>query len=266
MNFLQKSVGVFLNRYPNNFIEAGLQTDSSNPYMKYVARNGAGRRFVIADIHGCYKTFKALLHKIDLQKEDQLFLLGDYIDKGPNSSGVLNTILALQKNDFQVYPIRGNHEELLLNHQALLSQDDFNQLNLNWVLEKNGTADLLGPHGNIRKRYLELIHEMPYFIELDDFLLVHAGFNFEAKKPFFDTQNMLWMRNFETPSEKVTKTIIHGDSNSDYYAICDKIENGSKIIPLDNNCLENGSDDRFGSLLALNLDTMELTSQENVEL
>ena len=42
-------------------------------------------KYAISDIHGCLKSFQALLEKIDLKKEDELFLLGDYIDRGPDS-------------------------------------------------------------------------------------------------------------------------------------------------------------------------------------
>ncbi len=53
------------------------------------------KRYVIADIHGCTKTFHALLEKISLQKADQLFLLGDYIDKGKDGAGVIDKIISL---------------------------------------------------------------------------------------------------------------------------------------------------------------------------
>ena len=46
-------------------------------------------------------------------KNDQLFLLGDYIDRGQDSKGVIDYIIELQK-EFQVFPIRGNHEENIL--------------------------------------------------------------------------------------------------------------------------------------------------------
>jgi len=50
------------------------------------------KKFAISDIHGCAKTFKALLKKINFSKEDELYLLGDYIDRGPDSKGVIDYI------------------------------------------------------------------------------------------------------------------------------------------------------------------------------
>lgn len=49
-------------------------------------------RYAISDIHGCAKTFKNLLRRISFSKEDVLYLLGDYIDRGPDSKGVIDHI------------------------------------------------------------------------------------------------------------------------------------------------------------------------------
>ncbi len=47
-----------------------------------------GQRWVISDIHGYAQTFQTLVReKIKLTRNDQLFLLGDYIDRGPDSVG-----------------------------------------------------------------------------------------------------------------------------------------------------------------------------------
>jgi len=49
-------------------------------------------RFTISDIHGCAETFKKLLNRISFSKEDVLYLSGDYIDRGPDSKGVIDHI------------------------------------------------------------------------------------------------------------------------------------------------------------------------------
>lgn len=48
------------------------------------------RSIAIADIHGCYRTFLRLLEQIGLGRQDNLYLLGDYIDRGPDSKGVID--------------------------------------------------------------------------------------------------------------------------------------------------------------------------------
>lgn len=73
----------------------------------------SGRTIAIGDIHGCLQAFEALLQAIAPQPEDQLVLLGDFIDRGPNSWGVVERILKLQ-DQCHLVSLRGNHEEMLL--------------------------------------------------------------------------------------------------------------------------------------------------------
>ncbi len=73
------------------------------------------RKILVGDIHGCLATFECLLEQININIElDSLYLLGDYIDRGPNSKGVIDKILSLTKEGFNIKPIRGNHEQMLL--------------------------------------------------------------------------------------------------------------------------------------------------------
>lgn len=56
-----------------------------NYSVRKVEKKKEGRRIAIGDVHGCYYTLKRLLEdKVEVTKEDQIFLLGDIIDKGIN--------------------------------------------------------------------------------------------------------------------------------------------------------------------------------------
>ncbi len=73
------------------------------------------RLFAIGDIHGCFDSLKELVeNKIQLQKDDKLILLGDYIDRGDKSKEVVDYIIGLLENGFDVIPLMGNHEAMLL--------------------------------------------------------------------------------------------------------------------------------------------------------
>ena len=73
------------------------------------------RRIVIGDIHGCNKTFKKLLFEVlAISSEDKIYVLGDFVDRGPDSIGVINTILELKENAYHIYCLRGNHEQLMI--------------------------------------------------------------------------------------------------------------------------------------------------------
>mgnify|MGYP003329147109 CR=1 FL=1 len=72
-----------------------------------------GRIFAIGDIHGCRIEFEHLLEKLELEAEDQVILLGDLINRGPDSAGVLRVAQELPNCRCLI----GNHELRLLNYR-----------------------------------------------------------------------------------------------------------------------------------------------------
>ena len=75
--------------------------------------------YVISDIHGCYKEFKALLKKIKFSPADTLFVLGDMVDRGADPIGVLK-LMASYPN---IYPLAGNHEFIMMSILPKLMQE-----------------------------------------------------------------------------------------------------------------------------------------------
>jgi Calcineurin-like phosphoesterase len=71
------------------------------------------RTLAIGDIHGCRRALTTLLHAVKPTKKDQVIFLGDYVDRGPDSPGVINTLLSLQSRSKTVF-LRGNHEAMML--------------------------------------------------------------------------------------------------------------------------------------------------------
>ena len=73
------------------------------------------RKIIIGDVHGCLDELKALINQLELNSGDSLFFIGDLIDKGPDSVGVVKYVFELSK----IYPvvlILGNHEEKFLRY------------------------------------------------------------------------------------------------------------------------------------------------------
>ena len=62
-------------------------------------------KFVIGDIQGCYKEFKALLKLIDPKKENKVFCVGDLVNRGPDSEKVVDFIL-----ENNIKSVLGNHD------------------------------------------------------------------------------------------------------------------------------------------------------------
>lgn len=73
----------------------------------------AKRTFAIGDVHGCLDALVELIHAINPQANDTIITLGDYVDRGPNSSDVLEFLISLSHH-CTLIPILGNHEEMML--------------------------------------------------------------------------------------------------------------------------------------------------------
>jgi len=225
------------------------------------------RKFVIPDIHGCSKTFKKLLEKINLQKDDMLYLLGDYIDRGPDSGGVLDYIIELKNNNYSVFAIQGNHERNLLETHLTYERKMFRL----FVQKMNKSHNILDDFDNIKTQYNELIKSLPIYYEVDNYFLVHAGINFKSENPMEDIDGMLNIRFFEeyVPVD-FPRTIIHGHNPTYLNDIKLAIEKRAKIIPLDNGCVYSKKHrfydyTQLGCLCCLELNSWELILQTNCE-
>ena len=72
------------------------------------------RLLAIGDIHGCLLMFDDLLAIVKPTPEDVVVTLGDYVDRGPDSRGVLNRLIELKKSGTRLVCLRGNHEIMML--------------------------------------------------------------------------------------------------------------------------------------------------------
>lgn len=219
------------------------------------------RRFAIPDIHGCARTFSALLHEVlKIRTSDILYLLGDYTDRGPRSKEVIDQIFALQSEGFPVYPIRGNHDDMLL--RACGNIDYFRV----WILNGGrATLDSFGVEDpcEIPLTFRKFFDALPFYLELDDFILVHAGLNFRGDDPFRDKEAMLWTRSQEIHGELIGhKKVITGHTPVSRETIKQSISSG--LIPLDNGCVY-ATIAQLGTLAALDLDTHSLYFQKNID-
>ena len=70
--------------------------------------------YIMSDIHGLYSRYTAMLKKIDLQDEDKLYVLGDVIDRGPQSFEILEDIMNRKNTEMFL----GNHEHMMLTSEV----------------------------------------------------------------------------------------------------------------------------------------------------
>ena len=86
------------------------------------ANEVAGRTIAIGDIHGCSEALRTLLKAIVPRQKDTVVTLGNVIDQGPDSNGVILLLLSLVGR-CKLVPLKGHHEEMFL--AALEGHDDF---------------------------------------------------------------------------------------------------------------------------------------------
>ncbi len=82
------------------------------------------RTLAIGDIHGCLTAFDTLLAAVDLQPDDTLVALGDYIDRGPDSRGVIERLIGLA-DSCNLITLRGNHEQMMMEARDSEQRFDF---------------------------------------------------------------------------------------------------------------------------------------------
>src|ERR1051325_7188753 len=148
-------------------------------------------RYVIGDIHGCIDELRRLVEPLPLRSGDSLIFLGDYIDRGPDSAGVVAYLIALQSElrEISLVFLKGNHEDMLLSYLGLAGQhgDMFLINGGEATLASYGLFEAVAAEGAlsaIPPEHLMLYRTLERFYVMDPFLCVHAGIH--PQKPLAD--------------------------------------------------------------------------------
>lgn len=155
------------------------------------------RTIAIGDIHGCLRAFDALLAAIDLQKTDILVPVGDYIDRGPDSKGVIDRLIELREQT-QLFPLMGNHEEMML---SVLDRrrEPFGWLNHGGhnTMESYGFAGDLSVIPASHREFLESL--LPYY-ESPTHIIVHANYDSQMRMENQSADLLRWVKiSHQTP-------------------------------------------------------------------
>jgi serine/threonine protein phosphatase 1 len=218
------------------------------------------RIFAIGDIHGCYKTFKKLLlDKIKIIKSDTIYCVGDYIDRGEDSKGVIDFILDLRSQEYKIHTLRGNHEQMLLDSISDEFETD------TWL--RNGGSDTLRSFGiqslhELQATYLFFFKETKYYFKIKDYIIVHAGLNFNRENILADKSAMLWARYFD-PMQPALKdqVLIHGHTPKPLDYILNQKGN---CLDIDGGCVYTKIKN-LGKLVAYDLNEKKYIVQDNCE-
>jgi serine/threonine protein phosphatase 1 len=166
----------------------------------------ASRTFAIGDIHGCDLALKTLCEGLELMPDDRLILLGDLVDRGPNSRGVIEYSISLRERCELIWLI-GNHEEVML--ESFESRQMFE----NWVMigGKQTLESYDRDLNNIPPEHRKFLSAGKNYFETETEIFVHA--NLEPGVPL-EQQTGDWLRwrhlsEWECPHES-GKRIICG--------------------------------------------------------
>lgn len=165
--------------------------------------------FAIGDVHGHHlKLTRVMEHcrawaEAKGERHVSFVLLGDYVDRGPDSAGILAWLAARPAN---VHAIAGNHEDMMLH--AVEGGDSL----IRWLA--NGGSDTLRSYGvadllEIPRSHLDLVASLPLFLDDGVRLFVHAGIdtrNPEAR----DQEILLWTRKHPPDDAALPRFIVHG--------------------------------------------------------
>ncbi len=174
--------------------------------------NSGKKFFVISDIHGCLDKLERLIeHLRDDIKERTVIFLGDYIDRGPDSCGVVEFVMELKKNT-DVVLLKGNHEKMLLEFLAGLNQFVY--------LENGGDLTLASYYKKYRLRegeiivpseHVEFFNSLELYYESDQYIFVHAGLRDGVDLRGQKEEDLLWIREeFIYSAYDFGKTVIFG--------------------------------------------------------
>lgn len=192
--------------------------------------------YAIGDIHGYDAAFERLIDRIRNDAEaigerPRIVTLGDYVDRGPDSRGVLDRILKLEQAEWcDLVAIKGNHEDAVL---RFLDEPEYGRTwgywgggrtmanygidmpGLNdseWAWE--GTSAAFGRA--IDPAHLALLERLPPIAIIDDYLFVHGGVDPDRPLAEQDAETFMYMRGRFLKAEKACDyVVVHGHTPED---------------------------------------------------
>ncbi|MFQ3652059.1 MAG: metallophosphoesterase family protein, partial [Gemmataceae bacterium] len=172
------------------------------------------RTLVIGDIHGYRGTLETLLEAVAPTADDRLITLGDYVDRGPDSRGVLERLITLQEQGL-LTPLLGNHDEMML--QALNGDPRHARAwlmfgGLATLASYNLTLDEVQQIPSTHREFLDSC--LPYY-ETDTHLFAHA--TVDPHKPLSEQEphTLRWEKLHKPIQHLSGKTLVCGHTRQD---------------------------------------------------
>ncbi len=192
------------------------------------------RVYAIGDIHGRADLLDRIHRLIEADMEGaraeaRIVYLGDYVDRGPDSAGVLERLTGRGPRGLPRLALKGNHEDMLLRFLADASSGAaWRQLgglatlmsyrvDVSAVLAKDGFAGLSRDLGEkIPPHHLEMLRGLGTHAAVGDYFFCHAGVRPGAPLERQRERDLLWIRDeFLSSTADFGKVVVHGHSPAD---------------------------------------------------
>jgi len=186
-----------------------------------------GRTIVVGDIHGCYDELMELLQKVNFGTDDRVVAVGDLVTKGPKNREVLDLFM----RDARFRTVMGNHD-LALRRK--------------WNGEKvHMKASQKATHKELKKdkeTYLPFLNKLPFTIDLNTHLVVHAGLRPNVELYSQTSEDMTLLRTLGKNRESHNDTPWYDVYDGDKIVLFGhwpgpEVKRGKKAIGLDTGCV-----------------------------
>jgi serine/threonine protein phosphatase 1 len=205
--------------------------------------------YAIGDIHGCLDELKVMLDEIDRDIEAQgkpykIIFVGDYIDRGPDSMGVIECLRKRERLDSNHVFLMGNHEDMMLNDQG------------SWMY--NGGAQAIDSYGGYGGKDWDVYLEhrtwasgLKWYYQFEHYVFVHAGVHPDLKVEENLHFDLVWERDYNFFNDDYT----HGYQVTHGHTPMKDIHIAKNKINIDTGCVFGGK------LTAVCYDTENLTKK-----
>jgi serine/threonine protein phosphatase 1 len=169
--------------------------------------------YAIGDIHGSFRALKTIFEQGIIQPKDKVIFLGDYVDRGPDSKGVIDWLIKEQKNfDFEF--ILGNHEIMMINakvsQERLMEWLNFGGTN---TLDSYNISDYQNWVNKIEPSHWDFISSCQDYLEIGNFIFVHAGLETNKSLDEQNKHHLFWKKYEEPEIYDSAKTVICGHTS-----------------------------------------------------
>ena len=185
------------------------------------------RRIVVGDIHGCYDELMELLEKVNFGADDRVVAVGDLVTKGPKNREVLELFMT----DARFSSVMGNHD--------LALRRKWNGEKVQLKASQKTTHKELKPNKLI---YADFLNRMPFTIDLNTHLVVHAGLRPNVEMYSQTTEDMTLLRTLGKDRESHDGTPWYDVYDGDKVVLfghwpAPEPRFGKKAIGLDTGCV-----------------------------